>query len=100
MLTTLGATETEDSVYCFVATTVSATWAEIRSATGLSAGDIRSSLAGLHQRGLVSQTNDDPVRYVASSPGTVEAMISNRLRELREAQGYWTCWPTSGARLS
>jgi DNA-binding CsgD family transcriptional regulator len=86
MLTALGATETEDSVYCFVATTVSATWAEIRSATGLSAGDIRSSLAGLHQRGLVSQTNDDPVRYVASSPGTVEAMISNRLRELRGAQ--------------
>jgi DNA-binding CsgD family transcriptional regulator len=86
MLTALGATETEDSVYCFVATTVSATWAEIRSATGLSAGDIRSSLAGLHQRRLVSQTNDDPVRYVASSPGTVEAMISDRLRELREAQ--------------
>lgn len=86
MLTALGATETEDSVYCFVATTMSATWAEISSATGLSAGDIRGALAGLHQRGLVSQTSDDPVRYVASSPGTVEAMISNRLRELREAQ--------------
>ena len=53
---------------------------------GLSAGDIRSALAGLHERGLVSQTSDDPVRYVASSPGTVEAMISNRLRELRAAQ--------------
>src|SRR5438105_1315184 len=86
MLTALGATETEDSVYCFVATTMSATWAQIRSATGLSAGDIRSALAGLHERGLVSQTSDDPVRYVASSPGTVEAMISNRLRELRAAQ--------------
>jgi DNA-binding CsgD family transcriptional regulator len=86
MLTALGATETEDSVYCFVATTVSATWAQIRSATGLPAGDIRSALAGLHERGLVLQTSDDPVRYVASSPGTVEAMISNRLRELRAAQ--------------
>jgi hypothetical protein len=86
MLTALGATETEDSVYCFVATTVSATWAEIRSATGLSAGEVRGALAGLHRRGLVSQTGDDPVRYVASSAGTVAAMISNRLRELREAQ--------------
>jgi len=86
MLTALGATETEDCVYRFVATTVSATWAEICSASGLSAGEIRDALDGLHQRGLVSPTSDDPVRYVASSPGTVEAMISNRLRELREAQ--------------
>jgi sugar-specific transcriptional regulator TrmB len=84
MLTALGATETEDSVYCFVATTVSATGAEIRSATGLSAGEVRGALAGLHRRGLVSQTRDDPVRYVASSPGTVAAMISNRLREAQE----------------
>jgi DNA-binding CsgD family transcriptional regulator len=34
----------------------------------------------------VSQATGEPVRFVASSPGTVEAMISNRLRELREAQ--------------
>ena len=86
MLTALGATETEDSVYCFVAATGSASWAEIRSATGLSGDEVRGALAGLHRRGLVSQTSDDPVRYVASSPGMVEAMISNRLRELREAQ--------------
>jgi hypothetical protein len=70
-----------------VATTVSATWAEIASATGLSAGDIRSALAGLHQRRLVSQTSDDPVRHVASSPGTVEAMISNRLRRTARGPG-------------
>jgi DNA-binding CsgD family transcriptional regulator len=86
MLTALGATETEDHVYCFVATTVSATGAEIGSSTGLGEEAVREALAGLGKRGLVSQTNDDPVRYVASSPGTVEAMISNRLRELREAQ--------------
>lgn len=86
MLTALGATETEDSVYCFVATTVSATCAEITSATGLSGADVQGALTGLRRRGLVSQTSDDPVRYVASSPGTIEAMISNRVRELREAQ--------------
>src|SRR6202046_3133776 len=86
MLTALGATETEDRVYCFVATTVSATVVEIASTTGLAEESVRGALAGLRERGLVSQTADDPVRYVASSPGTIEAMISNRLRELREAQ--------------
>jgi DNA-binding CsgD family transcriptional regulator/predicted DNA-binding transcriptional regulator len=86
MLTALGATEMEDRVYCFVATTVSATSTEIKSTTGLSEEAVRTALAGLRQRGLVSQTSDDPIRYVASSPGTIEAMISNRLRELREAQ--------------
>jgi DNA-binding CsgD family transcriptional regulator len=86
MLTALGATETEDRVYRFVATTVSATCLEIQAATGLADDVVRPALDGLIQRGLVSQTSDDPVRYVASSPGTIEAMISNRLRELRDAQ--------------
>jgi DNA-binding NarL/FixJ family response regulator len=86
MLTALGATETEDRVYCFVATTVSATSAEIRAGTGLSNARVSEALDGLRGRGLVSPSSDDPVRYVASSPGTIEAMISNRLRELREAQ--------------
>jgi DNA-binding CsgD family transcriptional regulator len=86
MLTALGATEAEDHVYRFVATTVSATCAEIRAATGLADKDISGALAGLRGRGLVSPSTDDPVRYAASSPGTVEAMISNRLRELREAR--------------
>jgi DNA-binding CsgD family transcriptional regulator len=86
MLTALGATETEDLVYCFVATTVSATRTEIRSNTGLGEEAVGEALGGLRKRGLVSQTSDEPPRYVASSPGTVEAMISNRLRELREAQ--------------
>lgn len=86
MLTALGATEAEDHVYRFVATTVSATRAEIRSSTGLAHGVVNEALTGLRRRGLVSQTTDDPIRYVASSPGTIEAMISNRLRDLREAQ--------------
>jgi DNA-binding NarL/FixJ family response regulator len=86
MLTALGATETEDRVYCFVATTVSATSAEIRENTGLSEAKVGEALDGLRGRGLISPSSDDPVRYVASSPGTIEAMISNRLRELRDAQ--------------
>lgn len=86
MLTALGASEAEDRIYRFVATTVSATVAEIIVATGLAEDDLRAALAGLRQRGLVSLTGDEPARYVASSPGTIEAMISNRMRELREAQ--------------
>ena len=86
MLTALGATETEDKVYRFVATTVSATSAEIQAGTCLEDEAVRAALDGLKQRGLVSQATGEPVRFVASSPGTVEAMISNRLRELREAQ--------------
>jgi DNA-binding NarL/FixJ family response regulator len=86
MLTALGATETEDKVYRFVATTVSATTAEIQAGTCLEDDAVLAALDGLKQRGLVSQATGEPVRFVASSPGTVEAMISNRLRELREAQ--------------
>lgn len=86
MLTALGATETEDKVYRFVATTVSATSAEIQAGTCLEDAAVLAALDGLKQRGLVSQATGEPVRFVASSPGTVEAMISNRLRELREAQ--------------
>jgi DNA-binding NarL/FixJ family response regulator len=86
MLTALGATETEDKVYRFVATTVSATSAEIQAGTCLEDDAVLAALDGLKQRGLVSQATGEPVRFVASSPGTVEAMISNRLRELREAQ--------------
>jgi len=86
MLTALGASEPEDQVYCFVAATVSASDAEIRSSTGLGEDAVRKALRGLRQRGLVSQTADEPARFIASSPGTVESMISSRLQELREAQ--------------
>jgi hypothetical protein len=48
MLTALGATETEDSVYCFVATTVSATGAEIGSATAHI--DLRKPIAAGRRR--------------------------------------------------
>jgi sugar-specific transcriptional regulator TrmB/DNA-binding CsgD family transcriptional regulator len=47
---------------------------------------IREALASLEQRGLVASTDDEPTRYMAASPGAVEAMIANQLRELREAQ--------------
>ena len=72
MLTALGATEAEDRVYRFMATMVSATCSEISGATGLTEAQTRTALADLAQRDLVSRTCDEPRRYVASSPGTVE----------------------------
>jgi DNA-binding NarL/FixJ family response regulator len=86
MLIALGATEAEDRVYRFMATLESATSSEISGATGLTEAQTRAALTDLAQRDLVSRTSDEPRRYVASSPGTVEAMISNRLVELRKAQ--------------
>jgi sugar-specific transcriptional regulator TrmB/DNA-binding CsgD family transcriptional regulator len=87
MLTALGATETEDRVYRFVATTVSVTNDEIHENTGLPMARIQEALAALERRGLVASTEDEPTRYIAASPGAVEAMITNQLHELRKAQG-------------
>jgi sugar-specific transcriptional regulator TrmB/DNA-binding CsgD family transcriptional regulator len=86
MLTALGASDAEDRVYRYLATTVSVTDDEIRQQTGMPLEQIREALASLEQRGLVASTDDEPTRYMAASPGAVEAMIANQLRELREAQ--------------
>lgn len=86
MLTALGASDAEDRVYRYLATTVSVTDDEIRQQTRMPLEQIREALASLEQRGLVASTDDEPTRYMAASPGTVEAMIANQLRELREAQ--------------
>jgi sugar-specific transcriptional regulator TrmB/DNA-binding CsgD family transcriptional regulator len=87
MLTALGASDAEDRIYRYLATTVSVTDDEIREGTGLSLDRIHEALEALEKRGLVASTPDEPPRYVAASPGAVEAMIANQLRELRDAQG-------------
>jgi sugar-specific transcriptional regulator TrmB/DNA-binding CsgD family transcriptional regulator len=87
MLTALGASEEEDHIFHYLATTVSVTDEEIQRATGMPLERIREALAALEARGLVGTTGDVPTRYVAASPGAVEAMIANQLRELRDAQG-------------
>jgi len=86
MLTALGASDAEDRVYRYLATTVSVTDDEIRDQTRMPLEQIREALTSLEQRGLVASTDDEPTRYMAASPGAVEAMIANQLRELREAQ--------------
>lgn len=87
MLTALGASEEEDCIFRYLATTVSVTDEEIERATGLPLSRIREELVALEARGLVGTTTDVPTWYVAAAPGAVEAMIANQLRELREAQG-------------
>jgi sugar-specific transcriptional regulator TrmB/DNA-binding CsgD family transcriptional regulator len=87
MLTALGASDAEDQVYRYLASTVSVTDDEIRDGTGLPLDRIHEALESLEKRGLVAGTSDEPRRYIAASPGAVEAMIANQLRELRDAQG-------------
>lgn len=86
MLTELGATAAEDRVYQHLVTTVSATEIEIAAVTGLPRAEIREALDGLLGRDLVSRLSGSPARFVAASPGAVESMIVDRLRELRSAQ--------------
>ncbi|TDE01493.1 TrmB family transcriptional regulator [Jiangella asiatica] len=86
MLTVLGASPDEDRVYGQLVSAVSATAAEIAATTGLTPPAADDALAALVGRGLASRTMDAPARFVAASPGVVEAMIADRLRELRAAQ--------------
>jgi sugar-specific transcriptional regulator TrmB/DNA-binding CsgD family transcriptional regulator len=86
MLTVLGATPAEDRVYASLATTVSATEEEIADATGLDEEEVRTALGSLIARGLANPMPESPARFVAASPGVVEAMIAERLGELRSAQ--------------
>jgi DNA-binding CsgD family transcriptional regulator len=46
---------------------------------------VKVALDGLQERRLISRTTDVPARYVASSPGVIEAMLSERLLEVRTA---------------
>jgi DNA-binding CsgD family transcriptional regulator len=85
ILTSLGATDAEDRVYCYLATTLSATDEEISAATGVPSGQVAVALCGLEERCLISRTGDR-TRLTAAAPTVVEAMITGHLRELRSAQ--------------
>jgi DNA-binding CsgD family transcriptional regulator len=86
MLTALGATAEEDTVYGLLVATVSASTDEIADATGLPHDDVRSALASLIERGLAEQMAGTRTRFVAAPPSVVESMVSERLAELRAAQ--------------
>ena len=85
ILRSIGATDAEDRVYCYLVTTLSATDEEISAATGLPSGQMAVALCGLEERRLVSRTGDR-TRLTAAAPTMVETMIAGHLRELRSAQ--------------
>jgi DNA-binding CsgD family transcriptional regulator len=66
--------------------TVSASEDEIVRSTGMSRDDVRAALASLGDRGLVDRLPETPTRFVAAPPSMVEALVSDRLAELRQAQ--------------
>ena len=86
MLTVLGATAAEDRAYSALVASVSASEDDLARSTGLSPEEVRTALTSLGGRGLVDRLADAPTRFVAASPGLVEAMVSERLAELHEAQ--------------
>lgn len=86
MLTALGVTAAEDSVYRALLATVSAFEDEIAVGTGLTSEQVRSALTSLVERGLVGQMEDTPTRFVPAPPSIVESMISQRLDELLAAR--------------
>jgi DNA-binding CsgD family transcriptional regulator len=86
MLTVLGVTAAEDTVYGLLLAAVSASETEIAASTGLPEEDVRSSIEALIERGLITRMAETPSRFVAASPSVIESMISERLAELRTAQ--------------
>jgi DNA-binding CsgD family transcriptional regulator len=86
MLTVLGATAAEDSVYRLLATVVSASEDEIADATGLSRAEVKAALESLLERRLADRLDETPTRFVAASPAIIEPMIAERLADLRAAQ--------------
>ena len=86
MLAELGASHEEDQVYGQLVTRVSASADDLVAATGLSAAQVRDAVAALVGRRLAGPLPDEPDRFVAASPGVVQAMIAERMEALRAAQ--------------
>lgn len=86
MLTEVGASERKDQIYRYLATKVSATEDEITSACRSDLAGIRTALADLERRGLVTRTAELPRRYVAAPPSVVEQLLTDRQRDLQHAR--------------
>jgi sugar-specific transcriptional regulator TrmB/DNA-binding CsgD family transcriptional regulator len=86
VLTALGLSVHEDSVYRYLASSMPATVEEVREGTGLGPADIARALAQLRELGFAHRLGDNPARFVAASPWTVDAAINSRLADLRRAQ--------------
>jgi predicted DNA-binding transcriptional regulator len=87
VLTVLGGSDLEDTVYSELIATASATLAELARTLHLQEGAVTSALTALEGRGLVTRTITQPPRFVAAPPDTaVESMLLRRQAELAEAR--------------
>jgi sugar-specific transcriptional regulator TrmB len=86
VLAALGLSEWEDVVYRYLVGSPPATAEEVRTKTGLRIAHARVVLGTLEKMGFVHRLEDEPGRFAAASPGTVDAVISRKLADLRQAQ--------------
>ena len=86
MLAALGLSEREDVVYRYLVSSVPATAEEVRERTGLRIAHARIALARLERMGFVHRSEGEPGRFAAAPPGTVDAVITRKLADLRQAQ--------------
>jgi sugar-specific transcriptional regulator TrmB/DNA-binding CsgD family transcriptional regulator len=86
VLTALGLSEREDSVYRYLVSSMPTTVEEVREGTGLGRADIAEALTRLEELGFAQRMGDGSARFAAASPWTVDAAINSRLADLRRAQ--------------
>jgi sugar-specific transcriptional regulator TrmB/DNA-binding CsgD family transcriptional regulator len=86
VLAALGLSEREDVVYRYLISSAPATAEEVRAETGLRVVHTRIALNKLERMGFVHRLGGEPGRFAAASPETVDAVITRKLADLRQAQ--------------
>src|SRR5258708_6124107 len=86
VLAALGLSEREDVVYRHLVGSAPATAEEVRAETGLRVAHARIALDRLERMGFVHRLEGEPGRFTAASPGTVDAVITTKLADLRQAR--------------
>ncbi len=86
MLGVFGLGADEEDVYRYVLATKPATAEDVQAGTGMRPDRARRALARLEQAGFAHRVLEDPARYAAASPSSVDAAMLRKLADLREAQ--------------
>jgi len=86
MLAALGVGLYEDNVYGYLVGAMPATSEEVQTAMGLEPAETRAALTRLEEMGFAFRLAGEPERFVAASPGMVDAAIGRKLAELQQAR--------------
>ncbi|MGH2756039.1 MAG: TrmB family transcriptional regulator [Actinomycetota bacterium] len=87
MLEPLGVSAVEEKVYLFLLTRSRASSAEIVEGTGLTAAKVRSAVALLESKALISRGDGRSPRFLPSPPSvTLQGLVYRRLEEIEEAK--------------